>query len=333
MTASRELSRKLGSRPRTENAEIVILRNNTKRQFAGSPHNPNATSMIPDLSSRIYYLGGVPPGFKSGATKAPGADNAFLGCMKEITIEGIQSDPFQETSYGVELGCKNSITMAGFYGQGQIELPSQSLLERSNFAFIFRTLQSEALLLLSAYPPESSTDYDSKDIRGNYSISLIDGHIHFWIDNGKGRIKLVSNSTYDDGEFHVIHVIKMKKKITLLIDDKLEASKKLNTIQNVSLPMEGGGLYIGGIPDNTKFTDLAPTFIKFEGSVKDIVFNDKIITFDKQIDFSNVIMGRPGPEIGSNRMSNLPMKTQPIGERFKPPAQGCQSVSIFFSNL
>lgn len=50
-------------------------------------------------------------GFKSGITKAPGADHAYLGCMKDIQINGETYDPLESPSfYGVESSCKDTIT-------------------------------------------------------------------------------------------------------------------------------------------------------------------------------------------------------------------------------
>lgn len=72
-----------------------------REEQKGSPTTPIALHMLPNLKKAVYYLGGVPPGFRSGTTKAPGADHAFLGCMRDIQVrvgsgrfDFIYSDPF-----------------------------------------------------------------------------------------------------------------------------------------------------------------------------------------------------------------------------------------------
>jgi len=50
-------------------------------------------------------------GFTSGTSKAPGADNPFLGCMKDVQVNGETYDPLESSSiYGVEPSCKEMIT-------------------------------------------------------------------------------------------------------------------------------------------------------------------------------------------------------------------------------
>lgn len=51
----------------TENGSLKV--NNDFLQ-TGSPTKPVHSGLLPDFSEAFYYLGGVPPGFKSGTTKA-----------------------------------------------------------------------------------------------------------------------------------------------------------------------------------------------------------------------------------------------------------------------
>jgi laminin, alpha 1/2 len=308
--------------------EGMLRVNNLEPKF-GSPTSPITQKMIPDFKSSLYYLGGVPPGFSSGSTKAPGADYAFLGCMKDVLINGATYDPLESSQYyGVEPSCKERITRAGFYGNGFVELPSYSLRRAGNFGLVFRTLQPECLLLLSAYPPDSSIDFDGQDIRGNYSVSLVGGRVFVWMDAGKGRIELSSNVTLNDGEYHVINVVKRGRKIDLRINDEFQMSKNLpSSPVAVHAPEDIGGLYIGGAPDFAAFDLLAPTFVSFEGAIKDLVFNNKTVSFDQALNSSNVHLGRIGPAMGSQGLQMALMKTEPIGRSFKATPEGCHRVS------
>ncbi|XP_037959166.1 laminin subunit alpha-1 [Teleopsis dalmanni] len=324
--AAREFVPKRG----TENG---ILRVNTERVITGSPNVPIKSHMLPDLSKPVYYLGGVPPGFTSGTTKAPGADNPFLGCMMDVQVNGETYDPLESSTYfGVEPSCKDMITKAGFNGNGYMELSSQTLRKRANVAFVFRTLQTDCLLLLSAYPPEVEDDYDEKDIKGNYSISLVNGQLHTWINSGRSFIKLASNSTLNDGEFHVVNLIKNGRRFELMVDDRIQEVKNLNGSPTlVSMPRDAGGLYIGGAPPYETYTPLAPTFINLEGAIRDVVFNNRTINFNEAQNFANVQIGRNGPVMGStNGFIDVLLKTEPmIGKSFTAAPEGCLRVGSY----
>ena len=205
-----------------------------------------------------------------------------------------------------------------------MELPSHSLRKRSNFGFVFRTLQPDVLLLLSAYTPQSSTDFDVKDVKGNYSVSLMSGKTEVWIDNGKEKIELRSNLTLNDGEYHVVTVSKTGRKFELRINDEVQ-SKNFFTVSPAVVNMPGvvGGLFLGGAPSFPEFDTLTPTFTALEGAMKNLVFNNATISFEEVLHFKNVHMGGTGPEMGGT----IPMKTEAIKSSFKESKEGCHRVS------
>ncbi|XP_041451135.1 laminin subunit alpha-1 isoform X1 [Drosophila obscura] len=327
-----EAAREFSAKRSTENG---MLRVNNDRPISGAPTLPVNAHLLPDLSKAVYYLGGVPPGFTSGTTKAPGADNPFLGCMTDVQVNGETYDPLESSSYfGVEPSCKDMITKAGFSGNGYLELPSQSLRKRSNTALVFRTLQPDCLLLLAAYPPEVLADYDDKDIKGNYSMSLVDGQLHVWVNSGRSFVKMSSNiSQLNDGELHVINLIKTGRKLELMLDDELQDVRSLSGSPTViSLPREAGGLYIGGAPSHESFTPLAPTFVNLEGAIRDVVFNNRTVNFNDALTFSNVQIGRNGPLMGSLKggLYDVFLKTEPmIGKSFTASPEGCKRIGSY----
>lgn len=221
---------------------------------------------------------------------------------------------------------------AGFSGNGYLELPSQSLRKRANTGLVFRTLQPDCLLLLAAYPPEVLEDYDAKDIKGNYSMSLIDGQLQVWINSGRSFIKMYSNaSQLNDGELHVINLIKTGRRLELMVDDERQDVRNLSGSPSlVSLPNEAGGLYIGGAPSHESYATLAPTFTKLQGAVRDVVFNNRTINFNDALTFANVQIGRNGPAMGSvnGALYDVLLKTEPmIGKSFTASPEGCKRVS------
>ncbi|KAL7044656.1 hypothetical protein ACKWTF_002015 [Chironomus riparius] len=309
------------------NTENGMLKVNNDDEHRGSPSKPVIRAMLPSISKAPFYIGGVSPDFKSGTTKAPGAENGFIGCMRDLQINGEIFDPLESQNfYGIEPTCKETINKVGFYGSGYLEMPSHSFKTKGNFGFVFRTLQTDCLLLFSGFPPQAAEDFDGKDERGNFSISLINGQIVFWVDAGKGKIELKTNSSYNDGEFHVIYVNKNRKKFELRVDDKLEAFKSFQTPTRVNSPEEYG-LFIGGAPDFPEFDNVVPTFNGLRGSIRDLVFNNKTISFDIAINYKSVNFGGYGPSMGLN--SEQEIKTEPIAAKFKEVTEGCQRVSIF----
>ncbi|KAL9706445.1 hypothetical protein quinque_009963 [Culex quinquefasciatus] len=315
------------SKGSTENG---ILKVDNQEEHRGAPTKPINSGMLPNLGVN-YYLGGVPPGFKSGTTKAPGADHAFLGCLKGVHITGVSYDPLDSSKhFGIEGSCVDTINRAGFYGNGWVEFPSHSLRKRANFGFVFRTLEPNCSLLVSGFPSSLSSDFDSKDLRGNYSVFLYEGKLNLWVDSGAGRVELESNNTLNDGEYHVISVIKRGRTVELRIDDELQGSKGLPKAQAlVNLPGEAGGLFLGGVPDDPAFDSLSKTFSGLKGVIANVVFNNRTISFDQALNFTNVQMGRSGPNMGSQGLNTILMKTEPIGGSFKAPPEGCNRVGSY----
>ncbi|XP_052864377.1 LOW QUALITY PROTEIN: laminin subunit alpha-1-like [Anopheles cruzii] len=313
---------------RKSSTDEGVLKVNSEPVILGSPTKPIGSAKLPVLSD-TYYLGGVPPGFKTGTTKAPGADHAFLGCVKGLQISGVSYDPLGSTShFGIEASCDSTITKAGFFGNGYLELPSFTLKKRSHFGFVFRTMQPDCLLLLSAYPSRIRDDYDAKDRLGNYSVFLSEGRVNLWMDGGAGRIELVSNGTLNDGEYHVLAVVKQGRHVELRIDDQLQSARSLQP-SLVTMPGESGGLFIGGVPDDPAFDTLAKVFDGLEGTVANLVFNNRTVSFGQALNFSNVQMGRTGPPMGSQGLYTALMKTEPIGRSFKAAPEGCHRVGSY----
>lgn len=312
----------------TENGSLVV----GKEIHTGSPTAPVSSESLPNLSNTSYYLGGLPPGFKSGSSKAPGADQAFLGCMKDVTINQESYDPLDSSNYfGVEPTCRDVINRVGFNGNGYAEYPSESIRKRGNIGFVFRTMQPDCVLLIAGYPETVVENFDDRDLRGNYSMWLKDGRVNFYMDGGYGMVRLSSNSTVNDGEFHSVTVVRNNRKVQLRVDDQLEKTDTLPPeTMTIHLPEEYGGLFLGGAPAHSIDFDSIPPFEKIPllGSIKDVVFNNRSLTLANPIRVDSVEMGRLGPQMGSSTgMSNILMKTEPIARSFEPVAEGCERVS------
>lgn len=102
-----EVAREFTSKRSTENGSLKV---NNEDPLTGSPTTPITSSLLPDFSRSSFYLGGVPPGHEYSYLNSK-AVNAFLGCMKDIQINGETYDPLDTSNrYGIEAACKEVIT-------------------------------------------------------------------------------------------------------------------------------------------------------------------------------------------------------------------------------
>lgn len=253
--------------------------------------------------------------------------------MKDVTINQESYDPLDSSNYyGVEPTCREVVNRIGFNGGvGFAEYPSESIRKRGNLGFVFRTMQPDCVLLIAGYPETVAENFDDRDLRGNYSVWLKDGRVNVYMDGGHGMVRLSSNSSVNDGEFHSVTVVRNYRKVQLRIDDQLEKTDSLPpSTLNINLPGEHGGLFLGGIPTKSLAFDSIPPFEKIAliGSIKDVVFNNLTLALGSPVRVDSVEMGRMGPQMGSNGLGNVLMKTEPMGRGyFEPAAEGCERVS------
>lgn len=81
-----------------------------------------------------------------------------------------------------------------------------------------------------------------------------------------------------------------KFRISLYIDDKecgtLRLSRKVN---NVQAP-KNGGLYIGGYPSNFEPVEELETKQAFNGTIKDLVFNRRLMDLNRKIFLNSTLI-------------------------------------------
>uniref|UniRef100_T1HX12 Laminin subunit alpha-2 n=1 Tax=Rhodnius prolixus TaxID=13249 RepID=T1HX12_RHOPR len=281
--ASRYFDRK--KKLEKENAMLGVLKVG-KEVRDGAPTPPPNQETIPDLSMAKYYIGGLPPGVGL-MHSLPGP---FLGCMSEILIDQAGYSLLKGTYWGVQASCSlKPITVAGFHGEGFIELPSHNLKKKDSFGFVFQTTQRDVLLMLSTFEGLDRLSY--------YSVSLRRGQLDVRLNAGRGEVRLASiSSEYADSKFHSVVVTKIGRRLELRVDDTLDAATTLpEGATTIKAPGESGGLYFGGLPPGFNTTGRTFSNQPLVGTIKDIIFNDKIFGFDKPIQFEDVTIGRFGP--------------------------------------
>lgn len=242
-----------------------------------------------DIQDSQLYYGGVPPNFSTENWPEVTFQN-FLGCMKELQIDTTPIDLLQNIAYGIEGGCKDrSIKVASFYGRGYLELKGQPLPQDASFGFSFQTVQKDALLLLSTFERRKVSDNKQKHY---YFIAIIDGKLEVKVNSGNDISEMSSDVIINDGKHHTITLIKKKRNIFMRIDDEEVSHLRLpKGIRDIEATTEGG-LYFGGIPHDLEIDSDIATRSYFSGTIKDAIFNNRLLNFNEPVRFEGVGIGR-----------------------------------------
>lgn len=242
----------------------------------GAPPRPPNSDSIPDLSEAQYLIGGLPPGFKLVGNNND-IPTSFLGCMSGIQVVNEGFSPLQgKFYYGVEASCSLPLKVASFQGYGYLHLASHQLKKKSSFEFVFRTLQSDVFLMLSTNEGFETSFDDKSAAKSYYSAALEGGKVVVWMDAGHGRTVLTSNSLYNDGQFHVISVVKQGKKVELRVDDAVQSTDVLSGSSVViKAPGKVGGLFFGGLPPHINGVNQVSSIKPLIGTIKDANFNSQ----------------------------------------------------------
>lgn len=115
-----------------------------------------------DLDRTAVYFGGVTPNFST--VEYPNVVfKSFVGCMNSPQIDTTPINLQRIQSFGIEPGCLDKpIRVASFRGDGFLELDGQTLNERTEFSFTFKTPRKSGILLLSTFEGQPRS-YDLKD--------------------------------------------------------------------------------------------------------------------------------------------------------------------------
>ncbi|KAG1688578.1 Laminin subunit alpha-2 [Nymphon striatum] len=243
-----------------------------------------------DLKGSRLYFGGVPPTFsKINENWKAVSFTSFLGCMKGLQMDTTPLGVLRGQSYDVDPGCKQEVIRSvGFKGKGFIEVDSHKLDKRSSFGFTFSTDQSDALLLLSTYVGLKTS---ATQLKNYYSVSLVNGKLEARFDGGSGQNTLKVENVVNDNTYHLVSFIKTGNRVQMRLDDEPMGTIQLNS-EIINAPASGG-LYFGGVPQELIADKMVASDIHFKGTIKDAIFNNKIIAFNLPKRFINIGIGRP----------------------------------------
>ncbi|XP_014473552.1 PREDICTED: laminin subunit alpha-1 isoform X2 [Dinoponera quadriceps] len=296
----------------------------------GAPTPQPRKEDLPNLAQAKYYIGGLPPSFR--ADEVLPSQVSFLGCMSNLVVQQ-GYDPMAELYYGVEPSCRRKpLKIVGFYGDGYLEHPAYTLRKKhSVLSFSFRTPQEAAMLLLSTF--EGNEDRPSVGNTGQgennnyYSVCIVNGQVQVRLNAGQGELVLQSNSTFNDGRYHSVTVIKRRKEVELRIDDAYQSTGRLATSAAIKAPSANKGLFFGGLPALINNTKMVTTNTPLYGAIKDVIVNDEILRFDDAINFDHALIGRSGPSMGKDPPSYVPSASLSRGMSTQP--EGCQKVPYY----
>lgn len=106
-------------------------------------------------------------------------------------------------------------------------------------------------------------------------MCIINGQVQVRLNAGQGELMLQSNSTFNDGRYHSVTIIKRRKDIELRTDDAYQSTGRLPTSAAIKAPNVNGGLFFGGLPALINNTKTITTNTPLYGAIKDVIINDE----------------------------------------------------------
>ncbi|XP_050712288.1 laminin subunit alpha-1-like isoform X2 [Eriocheir sinensis] len=273
-----------------------------------------------DLSNVPFYFGGVDPEFDRNKWDNVLVLRSVLGCMSGLSVLDKGRNPRTDGQfYGIDSSCSDKpLYDVGFLGRGFVELPSHILKRDSNFGFTFQTMETDALLMVSTFigqplPPGAVHPPDF------YSVSLVEGHLDIRLNGGGGSHRIMSSTKYNDGRLHAFFVIKENRRVTLKVDDAEVNATRLDRGSQVVVGPDTGGLYFGGVPEDLDIVRMVGSSRPLKGCVRDVIVNNKVVSFSRPIRFKEVYIGRCA-DLPANAMQGMEADMK-VADSCLPPTQ------------
>lgn len=188
-----------------------------------------------------FYVGGVNPNILQDLNNNLGLEKGdfFTGCIRNIQSTGRDlGEPTQVV--GVQ-PCSEQIESGIFFGKGGGHVKLKSVFRVGVEMTISMDIKPRTMngLLLSVHGKKALL-----------LLQLINGTIHFTVDNGEGNIiaifKPEPNQNFCDGEWHSIKAIKSQYVITLIVDG-VNSEPAIGSTTSVSTDTSRP-LFLGGHP-------------------------------------------------------------------------------------
>lgn len=183
----------------------------------------NSRQLKLDLSDQYLFIGGIPLNFTSNQCFSKlQTTSSFDGCIKDIQIDTTPLNLLNQVYYGVDNDCfdQSSSRSISFNADAYMEFNGQPLGSYAEFSFTFRTLQPNALLLVSMFNKRDFQDhFESFYLHNHYRVLIQGGYIVVKIKASSetdrtvvSKIILNSKAPVNDNKFHTLVIIKRQRK-------------------------------------------------------------------------------------------------------------------------
>ncbi|XP_059144332.1 laminin subunit alpha-like [Physella acuta] len=228
----------------------------------------------------------------------PVTKTGFKGCMKDITLGNIPENPLKSgRSKGVQEGCILDKNSASFISSrsSYVAFDEVSVGETFELTFKMKTTEPEALLVYVSDKTQTNT----------LAVSVFNGMIVVTQELGAVPVRLNSkSSSYNDGSWHYIQIIKERERLTLTVDDReiiQDSSDSVELITNTKV-------YFGGVAsDYTITSTVVPTKLSLTGCIGDITINKMYYGFENA-EYNGITLDCPTEKIDETKIeSDVPV--------------------------
>ncbi|KAM3860333.1 laminin subunit alpha-1 [Diretmus argenteus] len=188
---------------------------------------------------KTLFLGGLR---HTHTIKKINVTSSFPGCIRSVSLNGIKLDMSNPSSQHDVTSCfTNHQTGSYFNGSGYAALMRDGYKVGSDMSVSleFRTSQSDAVLL-----GISSAKVDA------IGLEIINGRGVFHVNNGAGRVSVVSVVQVCDGRWHRLLARKTKHTLTLTVDGRSNSTH--NPYPQSTSAETNNPVYLGGYADGVK---------------------------------------------------------------------------------
>ncbi|XP_078669751.1 laminin subunit alpha-2-like isoform X2 [Branchiostoma floridae x Branchiostoma belcheri] len=220
-------------------------------------------------SNDDLYLGGVPPDKQQALEAATILTSEFNGCLGEVLLDDKPIGLYNfATTSGECSGCvespreRTASNTYTFLGDGFVVMPKiPSWNDRITYLnFNFKTFAENALIFFVA--DENQGDY--------FAVYLKDGRVGVQFNLGSGKLEILSDDKYSNGEWTYVRISRTGKDAELAVTNEQNVKKATSPGSLTDLAVTDR-MYIGGLPGSYRVMqgiDI-PT-ISFIGCLQDL---------------------------------------------------------------
>ncbi|XP_033914651.3 laminin subunit alpha-1-like [Acipenser ruthenus] len=152
-----------------------------------------------------------------------------------------------------------------------LSFDESTVRKKFSIQLTFRTFASDGLVYFMAH--QNQVDYAA--------LQLMEGHLYFIYDLGKGSARVTLPHVVNDGQWHTVKTDFAKKKATITVDGK-ESSPVEAVGEGNTLDVEGK-LYLGGLPLDFTAKNIGNVTHSVPACINNVMLNNKPLDRDNPI--------------------------------------------------